>query len=127
MHGQRDDGGGRQKFQERCGHRREAIEKPPRREPGECQKALEGRQRRDERPEQPPILFKNVPDHHGRTPSRAAGASAVKIDRRVIGFASMYRTPSHSVRTSSSEVSSKNCVSTNMSTFPATRACSQCA
>ena len=43
---------------------------------------------RDERPQQRPVFLENVPHHHHRTPSRAAGASVVKIDRRLMGFVS---------------------------------------
>ena len=48
----------------------------------------------------------------------------VKIYRSVIGLASTRRTPSHSVRTSSPDAPSENCVSTNISTLPTARGCS---
>ena len=79
-------------LQEGCRRGWEAADKNPRAESGEPakrQKTLQDRQRRHERPQQPPVFLENVPHHHDRAPSRAAGASVVKIDRRLMGFASI--------------------------------------
>ena len=89
MHHECDDGGGRQKLQQGSRYYRQAGEEMPRAETRPREKSFERRQRRDERPQQLPILLHDVQHHHDSTPSRTAGASVVKIERSVMGFTSM--------------------------------------
>src|SRR5262249_23087532 len=67
-----------------------------------------------EHPEQPRVLFQDMP-HHGWTPwSRTARASVVKMDRSAIGCTSMCRIPTKSPEIWSESRSRLNLVSTKL-------------